>query len=733
MKFGKQLECLSLPKYRGYYIQYKELKKALKVWTGLEKDQSTVQEVTHWASSFLRLGPNPETSPEHRLHAMLRHEMERISKFAELEDGSLRTQLSRLEQDCQKSDADRCTLSKRLDELGEQLVQLKSFAQLNFTGFRKILKKYDKWSASKALVTPWFMTEVVRAPFMNVNYEVHLEQINRIAIAIRGIPGSVEDISPPSRSRILSGGFENTLQSGREVAFFVDPKDTMQVRMLFAKHLLREKMPPTTPEVAQQRRRTTVVFMETADLAVYSAHIVGVPSGEAEGGMFPTHPCTSLHLRHSDGEAAMLVYEKQGEAARTEVLIARAEAAKFLKGQAAMPASPGSLLADAVSAVEGLIPPADPTAARAAMSAMQAGITRQRTVAQVSYVRSVFEDQVGGFRVVLDEEMRMAEVTEPLMTTGVTWQHFPRTILTISSTSAAQLGDGPKWFRLINDSTNLVQVSGFSKAAHVVAHFCARDSGLPEPHWYRNIMNSISNEPGSGEVSEVQSVRSSVALDQGSAISVPASHPAPSPASARLLHEFGTTPAEEANLTSRLVEEASTPAADTGSLSAPLLAGSSTTATGLTALPPAGSGSSPSGGLLKRLARTLGLARGTAEGEAVGSQPVRNAIVAVQPKTLFSNERTFLEWMHFATILASAGVVMMHSTSVRETIAVGRFLVLSAIFLIGWSLHTFNWRADALDHKDIIDYKDPIGPPAVVIALLAALGFSTAHALLTAP
>merc|ERR1719187_1903382 len=114
MKFGKQLECTSLPKYRGHYIKYKELKKAMKVWTGFEKDQSTVQEVTHWASSFLRLGPNPELAPEMRLHETLKYEMERISKFAELEENGIRTQLTRLDEDCRREGADAVALNRRL-------------------------------------------------------------------------------------------------------------------------------------------------------------------------------------------------------------------------------------------------------------------------------------------------------------------------------------------------------------------------------------------------------------------------------------------------------------------------------------------------------------------------------------------------------------------------------------------------------------------------------------------
>lgn len=61
--------------------------------------------------------------------------------------------------------------------------------------------------------------------------------------------------------------------------------------------------------------------------------------------------------------------------------------------------------------------------------------------------------------------------------------------------------------------------------------------------------------------------------------------------------------------------------------------------------------------------------------------------------------------------------------------AAGRFLVVTAVVLALRSLHTFHWRADALDGKEIIDYHDRLGPPAIIVALLVALGWSVAHAM----
>mmetsp|Transcript_94407 Transcript_94407/g.305419 ORF Transcript_94407/g.305419 Transcript_94407/m.305419 type:complete len:709 (-) Transcript_94407:70-2196(-) len=704
MKFGKQLECLNVPRYRLHYIQYKELKKALKVWTGLEKEQSTVQEVTHWASSFLRLGPNPEVSPEMRLNEMLRHEMERISRFTGLEESGLHTELNRLEEECKGADVDGVALAKRLDDLGEQIVQLKTFAQLNFSGFRKILKKYDKWSDSKAAVTPWFMAEVVRAPFMRVNFELLLEQLNRIAVALRSKPGA-------TLQRARSGvSLQTALWTAREVSFMVDPKDTMQVRVMLARHLLHRGQYMTSQAAAAVgRTRTTCVFLDTEDLTVYGASREGAVS------------VPSSHLRHADGDAVMLVHEG------TEVLLTRSEAVKLLEGSAVMPVAPGALPIDAIKAVEGLCPPAAEPAAQAALLAAQRSVQQggQKPIAQASYVRSVFQDRLGGFTVVLDEEVRMARTVDPFAKHPAGTEYVPQSIITISSAPSAQSSDVMQWYQVVQERTNLVQVVGFSMATLVVAHFFAKERGLPEPHWYRSLMNNTEeNEPGSGEISDQHSVSG-----EGTATPTPKTTkataatekmpPWASPSGRRLLHEFNTSPEEEAAAATGSLgntDEGSVPAADGGGLDAPLLARERDTP----AAPARESG-------LKLVLRAFGLVT-PVDTEA---KPVRKAIVAVQPKTLYSNERTFLEWMHFATLLATSGVVMMHGFANAGTVALGRFVVLVAIFLACWSLHTFNWRADALDQKEIIDYQDPVGPGAVIFAMLVALVGTTLHALYT--
>lgn len=102
--------------------------------------------------------------------------------------------------------------------------------------------------------------------------------------------------------------------------------------------------------------------------------------------------------------------------------------------------------------------------------------------------------------------------------------------------------------------------------------------------------------------------------------------------------------------------------------------------------------------------------------------------MTVQPKTLYSNERTFLEWIHFATIFAALGIGIMHGAPRASGVIIGRGLVVLAVFLVLWSLSTFQWRADALDKKEIRNYNDPVGPPLLILGMLATLVLSCLHA-----
>mmetsp|Transcript_5553 Transcript_5553/g.12609 ORF Transcript_5553/g.12609 Transcript_5553/m.12609 type:complete len:749 (+) Transcript_5553:50-2296(+) len=732
MKFGKQLECLSLSKFEGYYIQYRELKKAIKVLAGHEKNQSTVQEVTHWTSSFLRCGPNPEVPPEARLQDVLSRELERVSKYTELEEDALHTQLDRLEQDTKKNEMEHAELMQELNEIGDQIVQLKVFTRLNFTGFRKILKKYDKWTKSK--VMPWFMAQVARAKLMTVDYDRLLQRLNDCAVVLR--KRAVKLNSPSEgggRKRVFSmgqneGGFsrkraassmQQSLHDSKDLIFFIDSQDSMQVKVQLAKYLdiPRGSGPaagaaarnPTTGSApagasAALRSRTVSVFFDTDDFAVYQAHHLGVPAGDFDLGGGESHiPKRGLlHLRHTAVGAVCLVHEDPEKVLRSEVSLARASVSRFCAGQ---PVQPSGITA------------ASSEMARATLSSAQSALREDglHPVAQASYFRSRFGDDGGSLVVTLDEDVRLARAAE--------WdgqpkgsEVFPFDILHISLSGAASF-EVPDWLLQMSNRGNLSQVSGFSKAAHAIARFYGRSSNLHLPHWYRQAMNY--EAPG-GDQSEEEEVSSKKVVPdevKGKKVAVVADAVLPGEAPPAVRERLASTMYQSA--ASHLLHEFGTPGegsspqvpASSGDLSAPLLA----PASGV----PQRSPKPPS--LFQRLWR----GRRSSEEKSVSAMPVRRAIVAVQPKTLLSNERTFLEWIHFATLFATIGVALLHGASEPHQVNVARSLILLALLVVLWSLQTFNWRAEALDKKASIEYHDSFGPPLLIGGLLMAMLYAS--------
>ncbi|CAE7854645.1 Nrdc, partial [Symbiodinium sp. KB8] len=697
--FGQTLETYNSnnwPKFQGAWIQYEDLKRAISVYTGQDKDNATVESVTHWSSSFLRLGPNPELPPEARLNDILTAELSRIGKFVQTEEARIHRNLDALKQDVLASKPLE-ELCRRLEEVGTDISDLKFFVQQNFTGFRKALKKYEK--SSKKFIMQWFMTQVAKAPLMATDFDNMLGKFGDIAQILRS-----KGAAPYSDVKhSLSGADGSSLES----TYLLEAKSAMKFRVKLAAFMVPKNIAQDVPAVGAgakaPRPKTTSVFLDTPDFKVYNDVLQSNQS----------MPSAAMHIRRSDpNQVACVVYQAKGDKKRTEVLIRSDEVARLLKGQ--VPSTVLDARAIGVRGVIGSDPPADKLVGTSKMQEVTRTFGNTLVpMAEASYSRSILQDDCG-IVVILDEEVRFGKIKEWDSGSPTSVDFFPYVVITVKFPPGLKESSWPRWLGLFEDGS-VVQANGFSKGAHAIARFHALGLKLQMPHWYANVYSDLQdNEENEAHTPQEPSEGS---LRSGNGRDDDAPHRW-TESSARLLHEFGTTPQQEQEMALTRIalakrggspEDAKkVPADDAGKLSAPLL-----------------SGSAPAPKVAEQgfMQRLLG-----ADVQTSNDKPTRRAIVAVQPKTLYSNERTFLEWIHFATIIAAAGVLMLHISEEAAHATIGRLLVLAAVFLIAWSVHVFSWRADGLDAKVDMRYEDNLGPVVLVVSIMGALVFSTAHA-----
>eukprot|EP00397_Hematodinium_sp_SG-2012_P027425 GEMP01028818.1.p1 GENE.GEMP01028818.1~~GEMP01028818.1.p1 ORF type:complete len:598 (+),score=118.95 GEMP01028818.1:25-1818(+) len=196
MKFGKILaqERLAQPKLGNYLISYKDLKKAIKlIRKELNDDPEGEQERYSLAKA--------------RFIELLENEMSKINKFVELEYDVILSEQQSLRRVLKKklSSSEVDDLESKIEDIVKDVSTLESFAQLNFTGFRKIIKKFDRRCLSKCgHPISSFMQQVSQQPFMRLDVDLLLSNISdmykfwraestRLGIAPPGLEESQDD------------------------------------------------------------------------------------------------------------------------------------------------------------------------------------------------------------------------------------------------------------------------------------------------------------------------------------------------------------------------------------------------------------------------------------------------------------------------------------------------------------------------------------------------------------
>mmetsp|Transcript_5276 Transcript_5276/g.15756 ORF Transcript_5276/g.15756 Transcript_5276/m.15756 type:complete len:383 (-) Transcript_5276:53-1201(-) len=166
MKFGKQLKqtiAESLPEWQPNFLDYKDLKKRINVDVSIETDFKSL------SSSGTSRSVN-ETASSGEFLAALRKEVDKVNNFYldMEEDFIIRFQFLANRVDALKlqQSVDRRLvqdLRRKLIDFLRDLVLLERFSEVNYTGFRKILKKHDKKTGLNLHMT--YLLTVLETPF----------------------------------------------------------------------------------------------------------------------------------------------------------------------------------------------------------------------------------------------------------------------------------------------------------------------------------------------------------------------------------------------------------------------------------------------------------------------------------------------------------------------------------------------------------------------------------------
>jgi len=193
MRFGRTLRRSIYPPWNDQYIDYDGLKKLLRV-SGSD-DSPNNDEDDRWTDDdetrFVDHLVNRELEKVHSFHAETFKKLEKKVEECQSKLDGIADKVKPKEDDKANgengtaaggqeaasgsglSDEDRDVLGEVLKELGgitKETNELEKYSRINYTGFRKIVKKHDRWRGRSYPLRPFLEVQLASLPFNKENY-----------------------------------------------------------------------------------------------------------------------------------------------------------------------------------------------------------------------------------------------------------------------------------------------------------------------------------------------------------------------------------------------------------------------------------------------------------------------------------------------------------------------------------------------------------------------------------
>mmetsp|Transcript_69361 Transcript_69361/g.225177 ORF Transcript_69361/g.225177 Transcript_69361/m.225177 type:complete len:700 (-) Transcript_69361:114-2213(-) len=181
MGFGETIQDAAPERYLQYYLRYTDMKELIQE---LASDQPSPTSRQRRAASaeLMDVGRKPVG----RFQEGLRVELQKVNQFACVKHEAMFLELRRICDSCSRlgrrirsmagqssSDMSSATelsdMKARIQAMADDIVHLDVFVRLNYVGFQKLTKKFDRWSGT--LGASLFVAGLHTEPFCNVRFD----------------------------------------------------------------------------------------------------------------------------------------------------------------------------------------------------------------------------------------------------------------------------------------------------------------------------------------------------------------------------------------------------------------------------------------------------------------------------------------------------------------------------------------------------------------------------------
>lgn len=687
MKFGEQLKTSLIKDYFYYYIAYDDLKYELS--KGLSSNS--------WSDVA-----------EERFVTLLESELDKVYTFQRVKSTEINRRITQAEKDVERVIEQSETNPNSVDEqqfedLEEDLSSviadvhdMAKFAQLNYTGFQKIIKKHDKLTGWT--LKPIFAARLNSKPFFNENYDVLVVKLSKLydLVRTRGHP-VVGDSS-------AGGSQQNFVR--QTTKYWVHPNNITELKLIILKHL-PVLVFNAKKEFEREDSAITSIYYDNSHLDLYRGRLEKSEGAEA------------IRLRWYGGMSSDTIFVERkthredwtGEkSVKARFPLKEKYVNDFLSGKYSVEQAFAKMRKEkkkSIKEIENL---------EALASEIQYRVISKklRPVVRSFYNRTAF--QLPGdarVRISLDTELSMIREDNfdgldrshknwRRMDIGVDWpfnqlppkdiERFPYAVLEVKLQT--QLGqEPPQWVRDLVSSHLVEAVPKFSKFIHGTAVL------LPDmvkliPFWLPQMDVDI-RKPSQ------QSYGIERPVSQGTGVDLEAGNTGSVHFQASV-HPHATESTRLLTGSGEYSPNASTTDAHLGLVGKAIA------------------------WFRKAFALDVQVATepdGTVYLENIKLPPGKTLCVPVriEPKVYFANERTFLAWVEIGILLSAvAGGLLNYGNDIAVQASIGFFLV--AFGTIIYAIFIYLYRMHAIRNKLAIRYDDQIGPLIICVALAAALG-----------